>query len=588
MSTGRHPKELPWSERHRPRHLGQVVGNTDQIRKLAEWLRDWDDVIFHGKIKVPVEDKSEEWRRFKTVENLNARAVLVSGPPGIGKTTACCLVARCSKKYSVMEFNASDARNRAIIENMSQSLAGNHTLRMGSGESGSLQRSVIVMDECDGMSGGDKGGMQALINMIKTTKSPIICICNDRSDVQVRNLATHCYDLKFWRPDNNVVSKRVKNILEGEGQQADPFTIEAIVEACGQDIRQVINQVQFFGTASAYSRGCQKDTQLMMSPFDACAKLLNKDTNTSVSTTMRMGMFYIDADTMPLMVQENYLRSSEKNQEGDANMSRSAYAAELIAIADSMSDNWEVQSSAAILSTIYPAFLTASHGAPLRPTFPAWLQKRAPGLKAERFVKDMHSRLRATTTCNSQDFVVSNYHDVLYLRMLKPLQMGDSKQCAGMLTACGLSREFFTDQAPILRQPLHLDEGYKRIDGRVKHQLLQELQNLASQLTTVKRKRQGFTIPGGDRDGEAGDDEDDDGRGNAKKKKPRTVGRKRETSFGACSLRGWLPSTKLPDDSVHTHQQKPPQVLLKFIEGHTNSVRRKVQLADMLAPWTHY
>merc|ERR1719231_1399908 len=105
-------------------------------------------------------------------------------------------------------------------------------------------------------------------------------------------------------------------------------------------------------------------------------------------------MFYIDADTMPLLVQENYLRSSEKNHEGDASMSNSAYAAELIAIADSMSDNWEVQSSAAILSTIYPAFLTASQGAPLRPTFPAWLQKRAPGLKAERSVKDMHSRLR--------------------------------------------------------------------------------------------------------------------------------------------------------------------------------------------------
>merc|ERR1712137_354993 len=393
----------------------------------------------------------------------------------------------------------------------------------------------------------------------------------------------------FGRPSNNVVSKRVKNILEGEGQQADPFTIEAIVEACGQDIQQIINQVQFFGTASAYSRGCQKDTQLMMSPFDACAKLFTKDTNTSVSTTTRMGMFYIDADTMPLLVQENYLRSSEKNHEGDASMSNSAYAAELIAIADSMSDNWEVQSSAAILTTIYPAFLTASQGAPLRPTFPAWLQKRAPGLKAERSVKDMHSRLRATTTCNSRDFIVSNYHDVFYLRMLKPLQMGDTKQCAGMLTTCGLSREFFTDQAPVLRQPLQLDEGYKRIDGKVKHQLLQELQNLASQLTTVKRKRQGFPTSGGHKDGEADDDEDDDGRGTAKKKKPRTVGKKRESSFGGCSLRGWLPSINVPDHSVHTpHQQAPPKVLLKFIEGHTNSVRRTVRLSDILKPWTHY
>ena len=42
---------------------------------------------------------------------------------------------------------------------MTNSLAGNKTLSFGSASS--LQRSVIVMDECDGMTGGDKGGVQA-------------------------------------------------------------------------------------------------------------------------------------------------------------------------------------------------------------------------------------------------------------------------------------------------------------------------------------------------------------------------------------------------------------------------------------------
>ena len=37
------------------------------------------------------------------------------------------------------------------------------------------------MDEVDGMSGsGDRGGISELIRQIKTTKQPIICICNDR------------------------------------------------------------------------------------------------------------------------------------------------------------------------------------------------------------------------------------------------------------------------------------------------------------------------------------------------------------------------------------------------------------------------
>jgi replication factor C subunit 1 len=36
------------------------------------------------------------------------------------------------------------------------------------------------MDEVDGVGAGDKGGISALIQVIKDSKTPIICICNDR------------------------------------------------------------------------------------------------------------------------------------------------------------------------------------------------------------------------------------------------------------------------------------------------------------------------------------------------------------------------------------------------------------------------
>ena len=159
-------QDVPWSDRHKPRHLGEVVGNSDQIRKLAEWLRDWDDVVLRGKKKeIPAPDPKQKFQ--PPPENLNARAVLVSGPPGIGKTTTCTLVAKCSR-FKVMEFNASDARSKAVIDNMTNSLAGNKTLSFGT--SSVLQRSAIIMDECDGMTGGDKGGLQALINLIQVSE----------------------------------------------------------------------------------------------------------------------------------------------------------------------------------------------------------------------------------------------------------------------------------------------------------------------------------------------------------------------------------------------------------------------------------
>jgi replication factor C subunit 1 len=66
------------------------------------------------------------------------------------------------------------------------------------------------MDEVDGMSSGDRGGIASIINMIKNTKVPIICICNDRSAEKIRSLAGHCYDIKFHKPNKNLIVKRLK------------------------------------------------------------------------------------------------------------------------------------------------------------------------------------------------------------------------------------------------------------------------------------------------------------------------------------------------------------------------------------------
>nr|QDO16339.1 replication factor C subunit 1 [Lingulodinium polyedra] len=603
------PVKADWAERYRPKHLGQVVGNTDQVRKLAEWLRDWDEVVLRGKVKEQPAAK-EEWRTFKPiVENLNARAALISGPPGIGKTTTCSLVARCNKNYKLMEYNASDARGKTVIDSMSSSLAGNHTLKMTGGKGGAIERAVIIMDECDGMAGGgDKGGMQALINMIKNTKNPIICICNDRGDQQVRNLATHCFDIKFKRPENAAVAKRIKTLLDGEGRKADLSAIEAVVEACGHDIRQVINHLQFFGSASG---GTEKDTQNMLSPFDACTKLLSngEGSGKAIPLPKRLDMFYIDADMVPLMIQENYLRPLEKRGAGveDDDLERCAQAAGLIATADSMSGNWEVSSSAAVIGSIYPSFLAATQEPLARPSFPAWLMRRGALSKSERLVQELHSRVKASTTCSRAALATSGYHDLLHRRLLRPLQTGAVKDCAVALMAYGLTREFFTDQAPALRAPLQMEDNYKKVEGKLKHQLLQELQALAQQHAPVKRKR-GPDEEGGARStrkkGRGGEDgraedagegaepaEEEEGAGQARAKK-RAKAKGRAGQESKCSLASWVPQRQAAagegDEEGGRSSARKPLLVLKYLDGHTCAVRRKVRMGDLLGPWTMF
>jgi len=47
-----------------------------------------------------------------------------------------------------------------------------------------------------------------LILIIKETKTPIICVCNDRQSPKVKSLANHCYDIEFKKPTKKDIVKQ--------------------------------------------------------------------------------------------------------------------------------------------------------------------------------------------------------------------------------------------------------------------------------------------------------------------------------------------------------------------------------------------
>lgn len=63
------------------------------------------------------------------------------------------------------------------------------------------KKHVLLMDEVDGMAGNeDRGGVQELIQLVKSARVPIICMCNDRNHPKIRSLANYCFDLRFSKP----------------------------------------------------------------------------------------------------------------------------------------------------------------------------------------------------------------------------------------------------------------------------------------------------------------------------------------------------------------------------------------------------
>ena len=79
-----------WADKYAPSHLSHIMGNGGAVKNLTNWINNWESI----------------WNSSTSKPGKNAkRAALLSGPPGIGKTTTATLVA--------------EACNRQVIEKVS-------------------------------------------------------------------------------------------------------------------------------------------------------------------------------------------------------------------------------------------------------------------------------------------------------------------------------------------------------------------------------------------------------------------------------------------------------------------------------------
>lgn len=123
-------------------------------------------------------------------------AFLLVGPPGIGKTT---VVHRVLKRinYTLCEFNASHTRSGIAFRKTILPLLKHGGVREWLRD-GSPDRMAVLLDEMDGLSGGEKGGLQELLGFLREWREgdsshPLVLVCNSlhgRPMEQIRRLCT--------------------------------------------------------------------------------------------------------------------------------------------------------------------------------------------------------------------------------------------------------------------------------------------------------------------------------------------------------------------------------------------------------------
>lgn len=152
------------------------------------------------------------------------RGIYIYGNPGVGKTEFVVQLLK-NLNYDMVRYDAGDIRNKSVID-----LITNHNMSEHSVLSmfqKNPKRIAIVMDEIDGMNNGDKGGINALIKLMRpkktkkqrledVTMNPIICIGNYHMDKKIRELMKVCMTFELKTPNLEQVGVILKARLSSE------------------------------------------------------------------------------------------------------------------------------------------------------------------------------------------------------------------------------------------------------------------------------------------------------------------------------------------------------------------------------------
>ncbi|XP_062349442.1 replication factor C subunit 1 [Cinclus cinclus] len=449
-------ERLLWVDKYKPVSLKAIIGQQGEqscANKLLRWLRNWHkNILEDGQAKPSKTGSKDDGTGFK--------AALLSGPPGVGKTTTASLVCK-ELGYSYVELNASDTRSKnSLKEVVAESLNNTSIKGFCSGASSSVSgKHVLIMDEVDGMAGNeDRGGIQELIGLIRHTKIPIICMCNDRNHPKMRSLVHYCLDLRFQKPRLEQIKGAMMSIAFKEGLKIPPPAMQEIILAANQDIRQVLHNLNMwcakdksltYDEAKTDASRAKKDIKL--GPFDVVRKVFATGEETArMSLIDKSDLFFHDYSLAPLFVQENYVHV--KPAAAGGNLKK--HLVLLSRAADSICDgdivdrqirskqNWNLLPTQAIYASVLPGELMRGHMSQF-PVFPSWLGKFSSTGKHDRIIQElaMHMSLRTQTCKRTVNMEYLSYLRDALVQPLKDLGADGVQQAVTFMDSYCLMKE---------------------------------------------------------------------------------------------------------------------------------------------------
>ena len=197
------------SEKYRAKRYEDIIGQESAIEQIKEFL--------------------EQFPKKK--------ALILYGPAGTGKTS---LVHASAKENNleILELNSSDLRNKSSLEK---------TLAPATAQSSLFKKGkILLMDEVDGVTGTDRGGISELLSLIQTTKFPIIMTCNDVWQSKLSPVRAKSKLVEMKMLNIGTIVSLLARICEKENIDKEPQFLKQIAIRSQGDLRAAINDLESY------------------------------------------------------------------------------------------------------------------------------------------------------------------------------------------------------------------------------------------------------------------------------------------------------------------------------------------------------
>ena len=291
---------------YRPKTPTDFVGNKNAADSLTSWLLKW----------TPDDNKN--------------KSALIFGLCGIGKSLVAEMVLN-QHNYNIINVALDVDRNKDYLNNVIKPLIKTKKTIDG-------KNNVLVVSDID--SGNDYGFIATLTECIKESQIPIICICDNRYDQNIKPIINYCLDIKMVKPTYPEVYRLMNRVILAEKLKIKESEINDLYEQSNGDIRFMLNTLQF---------GLIKNKKNIQSAniFETTASLFSMDESLFSMGDSKYETYWAANDLHPLMIHENYISNTFCVKDEVKKMDNLAYSADALADADlfetriNMSANWE-------------------------------------------------------------------------------------------------------------------------------------------------------------------------------------------------------------------------------------------------------